>query len=288
MECENRKLRAEKDNYMIQMEFQQRKGNKDQLQRNGSFNTGNPFSTVSDHLRHMQNTNSGGGLGPILLSGTGSHFQQRPQNFLSGDSSSCYEETKGHPPNHHSLNEQLPRHQDQPFIQSDPGLQHYFNKNIRIGDQQVREQYSDEEDSSQQSQQEMIISAANTKEEAEIKSYGDIEQSSLNNLEAQVNQWQRQTKVYEDGNIEEERKTTEGQLVQTDQDESDMISAYQDRRRENSMSGRTKVPPLILSMKGQNNQSRTQSGKFPEIGSGNILGITKKPSLISPTSTLSM
>jgi hypothetical protein len=32
--------------------------------------------------------------------------------------------------------------------------------------------------------------------------------------------------VYEEGSIEEERKTTEGQLVQTDQDESDMISAY--------------------------------------------------------------
>jgi hypothetical protein len=53
-------------------------------------------------------------------------------------------------------------------------LQHYFNQNIRIGDQQVREQYSDEEDSSQLSQQEMIISA-NTKEEAEMKSYGEME-----------------------------------------------------------------------------------------------------------------
>jgi hypothetical protein len=62
-------------------------------------------------------------------------------------------------------------------------LQHYFNQNIRIGDQQVREQYSDEEDSSQLSQQEMIISA-NTKEEAEMKSYGEMEQSSLKNLEA--------------------------------------------------------------------------------------------------------
>lgn len=233
MECENRKLRAEKDNYMIQMEFQLRRANKDQLQNNGSFNTGNPFSTVSDHLRHMQNTNSGGGLGPILLSGTGSHFQQRPHNFLSGDSSSCYDETKGQLANHHSLIEQLPRHQDQPFIQSDPGLQHYFNQNIRIGDQQVREQYSDEEDSSQLSQQEMIISA-NTREEAEMKSYGEMEQSSLKNLEAQVNQWQRQTKVYDEGSIEEERKTTEGQLVQTDQDESDMISAYQDRSRDRS------------------------------------------------------
>jgi len=29
MDCENRKLKAEKENYIIQMEFQQRRGNKE-------------------------------------------------------------------------------------------------------------------------------------------------------------------------------------------------------------------------------------------------------------------
>ena len=63
----------------------------------------------------------------------------------------------------------------------------------------------------------MIISA-NTQEDANNKdSFQYMGQGSLQNLDAQLNQWQRQTKVYdEDNQIEEERKTTEGQIVQTD------------------------------------------------------------------------
>jgi len=54
------------------------------------------------------------------------------------------------------------------------------------------------------------------------------------------------------------------------------------------MSGRSKVPPLLLKLKDQGQSSRSQSGKFPDIGSGNIQGNAKKPMILSPTSTLSM